>query len=70
VIQDQAGTDYSRLGPTYVPTSPRDTPQLRRFSYSFGMQDLSDLNAHLVINLGGSAGEVYVDNVSLRRVSP
>lgn len=70
VSPDQSADDYSRVGYTYVPTSALGTPQLRRFSYPFAMQDPSDLNARVVINLGTSAGEVYLDNVSLKRVSP
>jgi hypothetical protein len=69
LTQDPSGRDYSRLGPIYVPTSTAATPQLRRFSYSFTMQDLSDLNSRLVINAGGPEGHLYLDNISLKRTS-
>ncbi len=60
VGQDQGPwINYGRIG--YTAISMRKT----RHSYVFTMMDPTDTNARVVINVGASETDVYVDNVSL-----
>ena len=53
-------TNYSRNGYTAVST---DSEQ---YTYSFKMEQATDLNARLAINAGTSTENLYLDNISLR----
>ena len=55
---------------TYKVVSPSLTPVPQHFSYPFDMTYTTDLNARLAFNLGGSATDVYLDNVSFYAVAP
>ena len=55
-------TNYGRIGLTAV----RNRQQ--HFSYSFRMLDQSDYNAFVVFFLGKSGANVYLDNISLKKV--
>jgi hypothetical protein len=65
IIEAKVGQDqgpwinYSRIG--YTALASRRS----RFSYTFTMTDRTDTNARVVINVGTSKTDVYVDNVSL-----
>jgi len=52
-------TDYSRI------TSPFLTPTHAHYRYVFTMQQPSDFSANLLFNLGSSAADVFLDNISL-----
>lgn len=52
-------TNYGKIGYSYV------TPQKKRFRYLFTMQDSSESDARVVVNMGTSAYDVYIDNLSL-----
>jgi hypothetical protein len=52
--------NYSRRGLTFIQT------EMRRFSHEFEMEEQSDSNAEIVINVGGSDISVIVDNISLK----
>jgi len=51
--------NYSRVGNSYV------TPIPNHFRYVFTMLEASDFNCRVVFNLGTSANDVFLDNVSL-----
>jgi hypothetical protein len=55
---------------SYKIVSPSLTATTQHFSYPFAMQNPTDLNARLMFNLGASAIDVYLDNVTLFRVAP
>jgi hypothetical protein len=55
---------------SYKIVSPSLTTATQHFSYPFVMQDTSDFDTRLIFNLGASAIDVYLDNVSLFRVAP
>jgi len=57
-------TDYSRLGYTALNTGSK------RFTYSFEMNESTDLNARMLISAGGSAENIYMDNISLKIDAP
>jgi hypothetical protein len=57
-------TNYGKIGFSYV------TPQKKRFRYPFTMQDPSESDARVVLNLGTSPYDVYVDNLSLSVAVP
>ncbi len=58
--QDQGPwTNYSRIGYTAL------MMRRRRYFYTFTMTDRTDTNARVVINVGTSNTDVYIDNVSL-----
>jgi hypothetical protein len=60
VGQDQdPWTNYSRIGYTAL------AMRKNRYSYTFTMIDRTDTNARVVINVGTSKTDVYIDNVSL-----
>ncbi len=50
---------------TYKLISPSLTPTRRTLTYSFVMQNATDLNTRLAFNLGGSSVDVYLDTISL-----
>jgi len=52
-------TDYSRI------TSPFLTPNLTHFRFVFTMLSASDFSANLLFNMGASATDVYLDNITL-----
>jgi len=53
-------TDYSRLGYTAL------DPDSKEYSYSFVMNESTDLNARLQIGAGSSSDNIYLDKVSLK----
>jgi len=55
-------TNYGQIGPTFV------TPVHQHFSYPFTMQDQSNFNALAAFLFGASNIDVYLDNVSFKRV--
>jgi hypothetical protein len=57
-------TNYSTIGYSSI------TPNPIHFRYPFTMQDPSDYNARVVLNMGTSNIDVYIDNVSLINVLP
>jgi len=56
--------NYSRIGNSFV------TPIPTHFRYVFTMLDATDFNCRVVFNLGTSAYDVYLDNVSLFNAPP
>jgi hypothetical protein len=65
VAQDGgANQNYSGIASTYV------TPVHQHYQYVFTMTSTSDLNASVFFNLGSSAYDVYLDNVSLFNPPP
>ncbi|MBN1781384.1 aryl-sulfate sulfotransferase [bacterium] len=56
-------TDYSRLGPSYIRTT------MDHYAFTFVMQDPTDENARAAFYAGGDNADVFIDNVSLRRIS-
>jgi hypothetical protein len=50
---------------TYKLITPSLTPTRRTLTYSFVMQNATDLNTRLAFNLGGSSVDVYLDTISL-----
>ena len=56
--------NYSRVGNSYV------TPIPTHFRYVFTMLEASDFNCRVVFNLGTSANDVFLDNVSLFNPPP
>jgi hypothetical protein len=57
-------TDYSRLGYTAL------NPASKRFSFSFVMNESTDLNARVAINAGTSTENIYLDSISLKIHAP
>jgi len=57
-------TDYSRLGLTAL------DPASEKYSYSFIMNESTDLNARVVINAGNSSEDIQIDNMSLQIDAP
>jgi hypothetical protein len=55
---------------TYKVVTPSLTPTKQHFSYPFTMTFATDLNTRLAFNLGASAIDVYLDNVSVYTVAP
>ncbi|MBN2001173.1 aryl-sulfate sulfotransferase [candidate division KSB1 bacterium] len=55
--------NYSKLGLTSLST------RNQHFSYSFVMNEETDLNAQLIFYLGNSNDDVYLDNISLKMVN-
>jgi len=53
-------TDYSQLSYTALDPVPE------KHSYSFVMNESTDLNARVLFNVGGSSENVHLDNISLR----
>ncbi len=59
--QDQLPfSDYSRIGYSALSTTKK------QYSYSFPMEDATDLNACIAINAGVSTSNIYLDNISLK----
>jgi len=56
--------NYSRIGNSFV------TPIPTHFRYVFTMLEATDFNCRVVFNLGTSAYDVYLDNVSLFNAPP
>ncbi len=54
--------NYSKIGLSGV------GPAKRHYSYEFNMEDPSDPNGRVVINVGDNNADVYVDNVSLKLI--
>jgi len=54
--------NYSKIGYMFL------TSESKHFTFTFNMEDISDLNARLVFNIGASTEDVYIDNVSLKEV--
>ena len=61
---DSQFRNYSRIGYTALTTTSK------HFRYTFEMQESTDNNARVVINAGTSAGNIHVDNLSLKRNWP
>lgn len=57
---EEPWTNYGKIGPTAI------TPRDGHYEYEFTMDDPTDLSALIVINCGGSAADVYIDNIELR----
>ena len=57
-------------GTSYYVTTPALTPVQKHFTNTFTMQSASDANARLMFNLGVSAPDVYLDNISLVLIAP
>jgi hypothetical protein len=57
---EQPFTYYNYIGFTALESGSK------RYSYSFEMTELSDLNACVLINAGNTAETIYLDNISLR----
>jgi hypothetical protein len=55
---------------TYKVVTPSLTPTKQHFSYPFTMSFATDLNTRLAFNLGASAMDVYLDNISVYSVAP
>ena len=55
---------------TYKVVTPSLTPTKQHFSYPFTLSFATDLNTQLAFNLGASAIDVYLDNVSVYSVAP
>jgi len=55
---------------TYKVVTPSLTPTKQHFSYPFTMSLATDLNTLLAFNLGASAMDVYLDNISVYSVAP
>lgn len=55
---------------TYKVVTPSLTPTKQQFSYTFTMSLATDLNTLLAFNLGASAMDVYLDNISVYSVAP
>jgi hypothetical protein len=59
-------TDYSRIG--YIALNPKTSYHtLEHFSYTFKMENMTNLNCRLVFEMGNSESDVYIDNISLKR---
>jgi hypothetical protein len=56
--------DYTKIGSILL------TPEQKRFSFEFVMQNPSDYQAHLVFYCGNSTADIYLDNISLKEVIP
>ncbi|MBN1997348.1 aryl-sulfate sulfotransferase [candidate division KSB1 bacterium] len=63
IVEKNRWPDYSKIGLTYLST------RNRHFSYSFVMNEETDLNALLTFFLGNSNYDVYLDNISLKTVN-
>ncbi len=55
-------TNYSRIGLSYL------TTRKKHYSYEFEMQEPSDFDGRVVINVGTSNHDVYIDNLSLKLI--
>jgi hypothetical protein len=56
-------TNYSRTGSSLLTTKPT------HYSYPFVMEDPSDFNALVVFLMGTSNADVYLDNISFKRIT-
>ena len=54
---------------TYKAVTPSLTPTKQHFSYPFTLSFSTDLNTQLAFNLGASATDVYLDNISVYSVA-
>lgn len=63
IVEADRYPDYSKLGLTYLST------RNQYFSYSFVMNEETDLNALLTFHLGNSNHDVYLDNISLKMIN-
>ncbi|MBN2103545.1 aryl-sulfate sulfotransferase [bacterium] len=57
-------TDFSRIGGTALARNKK------HYAYEFTMNDLTEPNARIVLNVGTNDADVYVDNVSLIQIVP
>ena len=55
---------------TYKVVTPSLMPTKQHFSYPFTLSFATDLNTRLAFNLGASAMDVYLDNISVYSVAP
>ncbi len=55
--------NYSRTGAALLTTEPT------HYSYSFKMEDTNDLDASVVFFMGTSNADVYLDNISFKRIT-
>ncbi|MBN1998999.1 aryl-sulfate sulfotransferase [candidate division KSB1 bacterium] len=62
--QDDPNSNYGQIGPTQL------TTRRKTFQYGFTMREQTDSEAGIVINCGRDAGDVYIDNVSLKIDAP
>ncbi|MBN1479514.1 T9SS C-terminal target domain-containing protein [candidate division KSB1 bacterium] len=60
--QESPFTNYGEIGLTALST------RSKHFAYTFKMKHQTDFNAAVVFILGQSVGDVYIDNVSLKRI--
>jgi hypothetical protein len=58
IVETTRYPDYSKLGLTYLST------RNQHFSYSFVMNEETDLNTLLTFHLGNSNYDVYLENIS------
>jgi len=56
-------TNYSQMGLTFLNQIPQ------HFSHNFVMDHPSEIAAQIVLNVGGSDEDVYIDNISLKDVT-
>ena len=63
ILEADRYPEYSKFGLTNLSTSNR------HYSYSFVMDEETDLNALLTFDLGNSNYDVYLDNISLKMVT-
>ena len=57
-------TDFSKIGGIAL------TRKKKNHAYEFTMNDITEPNARIVLNVGSHDADVYVDNVSLIRIVP
>ncbi len=55
--------DLGRIGPTYI------TQKAKEYQYIFTMQDPTEFNSSVLINVGRSLGEVKIENLSLKKIT-
>jgi hypothetical protein len=63
-IEAKLGQDQSPFT-GYKIAYPALTPVRTHFKYAFRMQNATDLNTRLVFNIGGSASDVYLDDITV-----
>jgi hypothetical protein len=61
-MQREPYESYSRIGYTLL------TPERQHFRFGFSMKDPTDFTGAIVFRVGGSAEDVFIDNVSLKEL--
>ncbi len=69
IIEAKVGQDRSPYINYSKSTFYSLTSKERHFTWEFVMEEPSDFNARVAFNMGKSDGDVYLDNISLRRQS-